>query len=55
VDTVLRRTVDRCPPTPIPLSPASAILLAVWFGLCAGYLDVALIVRKKLCWNPAFP
>src|SRR5579884_3496610 len=29
VDTVLIRTVDRCPPTPIPLSPASAILLAV--------------------------
>src|SRR5579885_1935030 len=52
VDTVLIRTVDRCPPTPIPLSPASAILLAVSFGLCAGYLDVALIVLKKFCWNP---
>jgi arylsulfatase A-like enzyme len=35
-----------------PLSPAAAVLLAFSFGLFAGYLDVAIIVLKKLCWNP---
>ena len=30
----------------------AAILLAISFGLCAGYLDVAIIVFKKFCWNP---
>jgi arylsulfatase A-like enzyme len=30
----------------------SAIALAISFGLCAGYLDVLIIVLKKLCWNP---
>jgi arylsulfatase A-like enzyme len=28
------------------------MVLAVSFGLCAGYLDVAIIVAKKLFWNP---
>ena len=32
----------------IPLSPASAILLAISFGLCAGYLDLVLMLCKKL-------
>jgi arylsulfatase A-like enzyme len=30
----------------------TAILLAISFGLCAGYLDVAIIVLKKFLWNP---
>ena len=34
------------------VSPASAIALAIGFGLCAGYLDLAIIVFKKLWWNP---
>ena len=35
-----------------PVSATGAIVLAVSFGLCAGYLDVAIIVAKKLWWNP---
>jgi arylsulfatase A-like enzyme len=27
------------------------ILLAIAFGLCAGYLDVGILVFKKYCWN----
>lgn len=33
------------------LSPAAALLLAAWLGLCAGYLDVALIVARKFWWD----
>ena len=29
-----------------------AVLLAILFGLCGGYLDLGLIVFKKLCLNP---
>ena len=47
----------RPPPRPgrpgrIPLSPTAAVLLAISFGLCGGYLDLGLIVFKKLCRNP---
>jgi arylsulfatase A-like enzyme len=27
------------------------ILLAIAFGLCAGYLDVGILIFKKFCWN----
>jgi arylsulfatase A-like enzyme len=43
---------DQRPTSRIPLAPGQAILLAISFGLCAGYLDVAIIVVKKFQWNP---
>jgi arylsulfatase A-like enzyme len=39
-------------PGRIPLSPTAAVLLAIAFGLCGGYLDLGLILFKKLCVNP---
>ena len=33
------------------LSPTATILLAISFGLCAGYLDVGILLFKKYCWN----
>jgi len=36
----------------IPLSPTAAVLLAISFGLCGGYLDLGVILFKKLCLNP---
>jgi arylsulfatase A-like enzyme len=33
------------------LSPMAAVLLAVSFGLCAGYLDLGIILFKKFCWD----
>ena len=50
-DTPQPAPVDRLPSSRVPLSPA-AVLPAVSPGLCAGYLDVAIIVLKELCWNP---
>jgi hypothetical protein len=41
----------RRPPSRIPLSPAAAILLAISFGLCAGYLDLFLMLFRKLYWQ----
>src|SRR5690242_6252663 len=40
------------PPGRIPLSPTAAVLLAVSFGLCGGYLDLGLIAFKRLGMNP---
>jgi arylsulfatase A-like enzyme len=45
-------SVYRRAPGSITVSPLGVILLAIGFGLCAGYLDVAIIVVRKLCWNP---
>jgi arylsulfatase A-like enzyme len=42
----------RRPPVRPALSSAATIGLAIGFGLCAGYLDVAIIVFKRFCWNP---
>src|SRR5215469_6881432 len=39
-------------PSRIPLSPTAAVLLAISFGLCGGYLDLVVIVFKKFCLNP---
>jgi arylsulfatase A-like enzyme len=33
------------------LSPVAAILLAISIGLCAGYLDLVIIIVKKCWWN----
>jgi arylsulfatase A-like enzyme len=39
-------------PSRIPLSPTAAVLLAISFGLCAGYLDLGVILFKRFCLNP---
>jgi arylsulfatase A-like enzyme len=36
----------------LPLSPWAAVFLAISFGLCGGYLDLGVILFKKLCLNP---
>ena len=51
MDTRSAKPAARNPPSRIPLSPAAAILLAISFGLCAGYLDLVLMLFKKLYWN----
>ena len=45
------KTAARRPPGRVPLSPMGAVLLAILFGVCGGYLDLGLIVFKKLCLN----
>jgi arylsulfatase A-like enzyme len=35
----------------VGLSPTTAILLAISFGLCGGYLDLSLILMRKLLWR----
>ena len=52
METTRPRPADRRPTGRILLSPSTAILMAIACGLCAGYLDVAIIVVKKFCWNP---
>ena len=39
-------------PTRLALSPMDALLLALAFGLCGGYLDLGLIVFKRFYLNP---
>jgi arylsulfatase A-like enzyme len=39
------------PPSRISLTPSAAILLAISFGLCAGYLDLFLMLFRKLWWE----
>jgi arylsulfatase A-like enzyme len=51
-DTGPLQGAERSRPGREPLTPASAIGLAMALGLCAGYLDVAIIIFKKFCWNP---
>ena len=46
-NTLRPKPVPRCRPSRIPLSPAAAVLLAISFGLCAGYLDLFLMLFKK--------
>ena len=51
MDTTPPPTASRQLPSRIPLSPMAAILLALSVGLCAGYLDVGVIIFRKLFWN----
>jgi arylsulfatase A-like enzyme len=37
-------------PSRIGLSPKAAVLLAISFGLCGGYLDLAVMLYKKYWW-----
>jgi arylsulfatase A-like enzyme len=52
MDTAPSDVAGRRPPSRILLTPPAALLLAISLGLCAGYLDVALILLKKVCLNP---
>ena len=38
-------------PSPVPLSPIAALLLAISFGLCGGYLDLSFMLFRKFCWD----
>src|ERR1700733_205652 len=51
MDSTPPETAARRSPSGIVLSPTGAILLAISFGLCAGYLDLGFILFKRLCWN----
>src|SRR5947209_7557584 len=50
--------MDTLPPKPtswrsgsrIPLSPTRAVLLAIMFGLCGGFLDLFLMLFRNLWW-----
>ena len=52
MDSTPTETADRRPPGRVPLSPMGAVLLAISFGLCGGYLDLGVILFKKFCLNP---
>jgi arylsulfatase A-like enzyme len=51
MDTRPPKPAARRPPGKVPLSPAAAVLLAISFGLCGGYLDLFLMLFKKYYWN----
>ena len=51
MNTTSPKTRARRPPHRHPLAPTATILLAISFGLCAGYLDIGILVFKKYCWN----
>ena len=38
-------------PNRVPLSPGVAVLLAISFGLCGGYLDLLFMLFRKFCWD----
>jgi arylsulfatase A-like enzyme len=52
MESIPTKPAVRLRPSRIPLSPTAAVLLAIAFGLCGGYLDLGLILFKKLCLNP---
>jgi arylsulfatase A-like enzyme len=52
MDSTPTETADRRTPGRVPLSPMGAVLLAISFGLCGGYLDLGVIVFKRFCLNP---
>ena len=39
------------PPERVLLAPAAAIMLSISLGLCGGYLDLAITLLGKYCWN----
>ena len=50
-DTPPPKRAARRPPSRVPLSPTAAVLLAISFGLCGGYLDLLFMLFKKFCWD----
>jgi arylsulfatase A-like enzyme len=51
MDTAPASTMPRNRSIRARLSPANALLLAIWLGLCGGYLDLSIIIVKKLFMN----
>src|SRR5271154_5361453 len=51
MNTAPPETAARRLPGRVPLSPTAAVLLAIAFGLCGGYLDLGVILFKKYCLN----
>ena len=51
MDTPPPKPAARRPPSRVPLSPTAAVLLAISFGLCGGYLDLFLMLFKKFYWD----
>jgi len=51
MDTPTPKRAARRLPSRIPLSPTAAVLLAIWFGLCGGYLDVSVLLFRKFFWT----
>ncbi len=51
MNTAPVETAARRPPSRVPLSPMAAVLLAISFGLCGGYLDLGIILFKRYCLN----
>jgi arylsulfatase A-like enzyme len=45
------RRAGRRLPSRVPLSPKAAVLLAISFGICGGYLDVLFMLFRKFCWD----
>ena len=50
-DTPPPKRAARRLPSRVPLSPIAAVLLAISFGLCGGYLDLTFMLFRKFCWD----
>ena len=50
-DTPPPKSAARRLPGRVPLSPGAAVLLAISFGLCGGYLDLIFMLIRKFCWD----
>jgi arylsulfatase A-like enzyme len=55
MDTLPPNSVAPPSPSRNPLSPTSAVLLAISFGLCGGYLDLLLMLVQSLWWTDDVP
>ncbi len=53
MDSTPTETADRRPPARVPLSPMAAVLLAISFGLCGGYLDLGVIALQEILLESA--
>ena len=51
LDTPPPKRAARRLPSRVPLSPGAAVLLAISFGLCGGYLDLTFMLFRKYCWD----
>jgi hypothetical protein len=52
MESALPKNAARGSPVSVSASPIIIVLLAVSFGLSAGFLDVGIILFKRACWNP---
>jgi arylsulfatase A-like enzyme len=52
METVAAVKTEQTQPSRRGLSPRSAMILALWVGLCAGYVDLGIIVAKRFTLNP---